>query len=195
MIEFFAFKERYWSPLQLCPQAQNLLKLLKCPNITVNRDCTVWREFQIMNEIDFENFYTKPNPNKRFNPQNLIIWRVLIFGFSPREPQGARCWIFRRLLLLRLFTFPSSPIQLVTILAAIKALLLRSMPNMAKPSWTAKGHGGLMRQPRYKVEPNRISAGGRTATTDDRRRRRRRWQNPRPSPPLPSSPFSLSWNL
>ena len=27
---------------------------------------------------------------------------------------------------------------------------------MAKPSWTTKGHGGSMGQPRYKVEPNRI---------------------------------------
>jgi len=30
---------------------------------------------------------------------------------------------------------------------------------MAKPSWTAKGHGGSMGQPRYVVEPNRIFHG------------------------------------
>jgi len=62
MTEFLASNERYWSPLQLCPQAQNLLKLLKHPNITLNSDYSVWREFQNMNEIDFENLSTKPNP-------------------------------------------------------------------------------------------------------------------------------------
>jgi hypothetical protein len=38
-----------------------------------------------MDEIDFDNYSTKPHPNKRLNPQNLIKRRGLIFGFSPRE--------------------------------------------------------------------------------------------------------------
>jgi hypothetical protein len=37
-----------------------------------------------MDEIDFENYSIKSHPNKRFNPQNLIKRRGVIFDFSPR---------------------------------------------------------------------------------------------------------------
>jgi hypothetical protein len=69
--------------------------------------------------IDFENYSTKPNPNKRFNPQNLIKRRGLIFDFSPRgnrsesDDENPDDYFF-----FCPFSSPSHDLQLTTIPAA-----------------------------------------------------------------------------
>jgi hypothetical protein len=38
-----------------------------------NDEQAVWRKFQIMDEIDSEDYSTESHPNKCFNPQNLTL--------------------------------------------------------------------------------------------------------------------------
>jgi len=99
---FLVSRERYRSPLQLCSQAQNLIRHIRCQNIKMNRDCSVWWNFQNMDGIDFVDYSTKSRPNKRFNPQNLTNRSVLKFGFSPRETTVS-------MMMKTLMTTPSSP--------------------------------------------------------------------------------------
>ena len=116
MMVFLVSRERYRSALQLCSQAQNLIRHIRCQNIKMNRDCSVRWNFQNMDGIDFVDYSTKCRPKKRFNPQNLTL-KVELYGFSPRENHSEHDSKTLSDYSFLSFSSPSRHLQLTAILA------------------------------------------------------------------------------
>ena len=112
----------------------------KRANFRVLQNCSVRRKFQNIDEIDFEDYSTKPHPNKRFNQQHLVKKSGLIFGFSPMESTASTTPKL-------LATTPSSPSLHLPIVSnsQLSSLLRRSCRSDLCQTWQSP-HGQQEKQ-------------------------------------------------
>jgi hypothetical protein len=150
-----ASKERYWSPLQLCLECQNLLRPLRYPKVDINRDCSVWWDFRTWTKLISVIAPTKPHPNKRFNPRNLIARIGSWFGVSPRATTGSTP-MERPASTPSFSSLPLPALHRTTILAVSTLSPSQSTPNVSNPSWTARGTRDWWEKLREEMTPNRF---------------------------------------